>query len=262
MAQNVSRRKLIEEMIPEGTIVTRQWITDKLSLDKHAIDNFVKSEQLNSISRGVYTRGKGKITWQSVVFTLQYRMKSDLVVGGLSALEIKGFSHYIPQSMHQIIHLYGNDKLPNWINNISKNFIFRYHGQKELFSSISQNDSEKYLTGNFWKEDMEELKITVPERACLEMLNEVPHKISFEHASQLIQGMTTLSPRVLQKLLEDCTNIKVKRLFLWFGKKNNYTWFSRIDETKIDLGSGNRVIVKGGELDKSYKITVPRNFEN
>lgn len=108
---------------------------------------------------------------------------------------------------------------------------------------------------------MGELKISCPERACLEMLNEVPNKISLEHADQLIQGMTSLSPRTLQKLLEVCTNVKVKRLFLWLASRHNYTWFSKLNTDNLDLGSGNRVIVKGGELDKTYKITVPKDFQ-
>ncbi len=113
-----------------------------------------------------------------------------------------------------------------------------------------------------WKEGIEELKISCPEKACLEMLNEVPEKISFEHAGQLIQGMTTLSPRTLQKLLEQCTNVKVKRLFLWFGSRHNYSWFSKLNTGNIGLGSGNRMIMRGGELDKTYRITVPRDFQS
>ncbi len=93
------------------------------------------------------------------------------------------------------------------------------------------------------------------------MLNEVPAKISLEHADQLIQGMTSLSPRTVQALLEACTNVKVKRLFLWFASKHNYTWFSKLNTERISLGSGNRAIVKGGELDKTYKITVPKDFQ-
>lgn len=90
----------------------------------------------------------------------------------------------------------------------------------------------------------------------------VPHTISFEHADQLIQGMTTLSPRALQPLLEMCSNIKVKRLFLWFAKRHNYVWFTKLNLEKINIGSGKRVIERGGELDKDYLITVPKNFEN
>lgn len=261
MALNPERRKLLEQMMPESMIVTRNWLMEQASLDKHAIDNLVKSEQLKSLWKGLYTRGKVQLSWQSMVYTLQAVMKTDYVVGGLTALELKGFSHYIPATKKEIVHLYGNDKLPLWANELSENITFVRHTRNELFSGMEKDISDKYTSTVFWKEDLDELKISCPERACLEMLNEVPGKISMEHADQLIQGMTALSPRTVQQLLEACTNVKVKRLFLWFGSRHNYTWFSKLNTDNIDLGSGNRVIVKGGELDKTYKITVPKNFQ-
>ncbi|MFT3945612.1 MAG: type IV toxin-antitoxin system AbiEi family antitoxin domain-containing protein [Agriterribacter sp.] len=261
MALNPERRRLLEQMMPESMIVTRNWLVEQASLDKHAIDNLVKSEQLKSLWKGLYVRGKVQHSWQSMVYTLQSVMKTDYVVGGLTALELKGFSHYIPTSKKETVHLYGNDKLPLWLNELSENITFVRHTRNELFFGMEKDVSDKYTSAVFWKEDLGELKISCPERACLEMLNEVPQRVSFEHADQLIQGMTSLSPRTLQKLLEACTNVKVKRLFLWFGSQHSYTWFSRLDTDSIDLGSGNRVIVKGGTLDKKYLITIPKNFE-
>lgn len=261
MALNPERRKLLEQIMPENIIVTRNWLMEQADLDKHAIDNLVKSEQLKSLWRGLYTRGKVQFSWQSMVYTLQIVMKTDFVIGGLTALEQKGFSHYLPNSNKKTVHLYGNDKFPLWLNELSEDFTFVRHTRKELFSDMANELSEKYTTTVFWKDGIEELKISAPERACLEMLNEVPDKVSFEHADQLIQGMTTLSPRTLQKLLEACTSVKVKRLFLWFGSRHNYTWFSKLNTDNIDLGSGNRAIVKSGTLDKVYKITIPKNFE-
>ncbi len=262
MALNPERRKLLEQMMPESMIVTRKWLTEQAGLEKHAIDNLVKSEQLKLLWKGLYTRSKIQLSWQSMVYTLQIVMKTDFVVGGLTALELKGFSHYIPVSKKETIHLYGNDKLPVWLNELSENISFVRHTRNEIFSGMGKNASDVYTSHILWKDDLEELKISCPERACLEMLSEVPGKISLEHADQLIQGMTSLSPRTLQKLLEACTSVKVKRLFLWFGSRHNYTWFSKLNTDKIDLGSGNRVIVKGGELDKTYKITVPKDFQS
>ncbi|WP_213981198.1 type IV toxin-antitoxin system AbiEi family antitoxin domain-containing protein [Sphingomonas sp. dw_22] len=34
-------------------------------------------------------------------------------------------------------------------------------------------------------------------------------------------------------------------------------WRSRLDTSRIDLGSGKRALIKGGELDPRYNITVP-----
>ncbi|MGJ1361148.1 type IV toxin-antitoxin system AbiEi family antitoxin domain-containing protein [Sphingobacterium spiritivorum] len=262
MALNTERRKLLEQLMPENMIVTRKWLTEQVALDTHAIDNLVKSEQLKLLWKGLYIRGKVQLSWQGMLYTLQAVMKTDLVAGGLSALELKGFSHYLPTSRKETIHLYGNDKLPIWANELSDTITFIRHTRNKLFFGMERQLSDRYTSTVFWKEGLDELKISCPERACLEMLSEVPDKISLEHADQLIQGMTSLSPRTLQKLLEACTNVKVKRLFLWFGSRHNYTWFSKLNTDNIDLGSGNRVIVKGGDLDKTYKITIPKNFQS
>lgn len=242
-------------------MVTRKWLQQQTDLSGHSIDNLVKSEQLNIVSKGVYTRGSYVPTWQNVVYTLQHIVESDFIVGGLSALELKGFAHYIPHGKNRMLHLYGNDKLPIWATGMAPDTDFVRHTRTSLFASMDGTLSEKYTTTGFWREGLEELKISIPERASLEFMDQVPHGISFEHADQLMQGMTTLSPRSLQVLLEHCTNIKVKRLFLWFAKRHNYSWFRKLDQEKIDLGSGKRVVEKGGELDKSYLITVPKHFE-
>lgn len=247
--------------MPEGVIVTRDWLREETDLSYHAIDNLVKSEHLKSLWKGLYTRGAILPNWQSIVYTLQHIIRSDFVVGGLSALELKGFSHYLPHSQHAKVHLYGNDKLPVWTNGTLKNGAFVKHTRTSLFAEMNRALSEKYTTTVPWKEGMEEIRISTPERACLELLDQIPGNLSFEHADQLIQGMTTLSPKALQQLLEMCSNVKVKRLFLWFAKRHHYNWFAKLDQAKIDLGSGKRVVEKGGQLDKTYLITVPKDLD-
>ncbi|GGH20081.1 hypothetical protein GCM10007423_00240 [Dyadobacter endophyticus] len=250
------RRKQIESLIPEGRIVTRKWLSKSARLDEHAIDNLVKSEQLRLLWKGLYTRGTLKITWQQIVSTLQAIAETDFLVGGLTALQLKGYSHYIPGARKETIHLYGNDKWPAWINKLSDDVTFVKHTRRLLFSSMTDSESQQLTTQIPFGEI--ELSISVPERACLEMLYDVPDRISFEHAEELFQGMTNLSPRILQRLLESCTSIKTKRLFLWLSSRYNYSWATKIDQTRISLGSGNRVLAENGELDKNYLITVPR----
>lgn len=86
-----------------------------------------------------------------------------------------------------------------------------------------------------------------PERAYLEVLQEVPETISFEHADQLLQGMTTLSPRVMEKLLRNCTHVKVRRLFYWMAERQSYSWLKKLPQPEtldeLGLGCGNRMLV-------------------
>jgi hypothetical protein len=94
---------------------------------------------------------------------------------------------------------------------------------------------------------------------------DVPTAVSFEHASNLLQGLPTLSPQKLARLLEHCQNVKVKRLFLWLGERNHSPWLKKLDLEKFSikagtLGSGKRVIAKDGKLDSKYLITVPADM--
>ena len=53
-----------------------------------------------------------------------------------------------------------------------------------------------------------------------------------------------------------CNSIKVKRLFLYMAENILHEWFDYLNLNKINLGSGKRVISKGGKLDKKYNIVI------
>jgi hypothetical protein len=102
--------------------------------------------------------------------------------------------------------------------------------------------------------------MSTPERAFLELLDELPRHESFHQVDMLVEGLRTLSPKRLQMLLEACRSIKVKRLFFWFADRHRQPWLDRLDRGKIDLGTGKRMLVKGGTLDPKYHITVPSDL--
>ena len=261
MPLNAERRKALSKLVPEGAIVTRQWLLEN-HFDRHAIDNLVKTRQLHILSYGIYARGELSNSWEPIAYALQAYDKSDCVVGGLTALELQGLAHYLPLSKKkQNVHLYSPKPLPMWITNFSPDLIFTRYNSSEVFKELKENNTEFFTTTRAWKENMDGIIISVPERAMLECLLTVPDKLSFDHANELMQGMTSFSPRVVQSLLEQCTNVKCKRLFLWLAERQNYPWFSKLNLNKIDLGSGNRMLVKGGKLNKKYQITVPSSYE-
>ena len=92
------------------------------------------------------------------------------------------------------------------------------------------------------------------------VLDELPKRESFHQADMLMQGLTNLSPRRLQKLLVESRSVKVKRLFFYFADRHQHAWLKRLDRRAINLGEGKRVLVKGGKLDKTYQITVPEGL--
>lgn len=264
MPLDTQRRRDLFRLVPEGALVSRNWLKLR-DLTSHAIDNLVKSQQLESVKNGVYKRNGTLTEWGDIIYFLQQGLNTDLVIGGLSALELQKLAHYLPVSDKRLVKLYGTSNLPSWVNQQSKDFQFEKRSFSELLGSAPDTnlsaEYDSFTKTMTWKSTKEGLKMSIPERAILEVLNDVPSQISFEHAFELLQGMNTMSPRSLQKLLEICNNIKVRRLFFWFAEQLNHPWLAKIDRTNINLGSGNRVIVKDGKLDKKYLITVPESYE-
>ncbi|MDB5397210.1 MAG: hypothetical protein JWM91_4716, partial [Rhodospirillales bacterium] len=53
-------------------------------------------------------------------------------------------------------------------------------------------------------------------------------------------------PKRLQTPLADCQSVKVKRLFFWFAERHQLPWLKQIDQAAVGLGTGKRMLVKGG----------------
>ncbi|MFK4535251.1 hypothetical protein ABIA00_003434 [Bradyrhizobium ottawaense] len=61
------------------------------------------------------------------------------------------------------------------------------------------------------------------------LFDELPHSESFHQADMLVDGLRKLNPRKLQKLLDNCRRMKVKRLFFWFADRHNHFGLEQID---------------------------------
>jgi len=245
----------LEALLPHGLLASKKWLMGR-GLSRHSLDNFIKSERLVSVSSGLYSLPNVRLSWQGVVCSLQKMMAEPLAVGGISALEQQGFAHYLSASNKKTVHLYSTAKAPAWLNKLLPEVNFVWHNCGRLWP-VEVLARENLLIAHPWREDLPPLMLATPERAVLEALAEVPDKLSFEHADELMQGLTMLSPRKLQFLLEHCESIKVKRLFFWLAERQGYAWFKRLAPEQVNLGSGKRVLCKGGKLDKRYQITVP-----
>lgn len=259
MPVNAEIRTELAALIPYGLLATRSWLMDK-GLARHSLDNLVKSGQLVSLAPGVYKRPETPLKWQGAVASLQ-RMGGDLVVGGISALELQGLSHYLSLSGRRTVHLYGYDPLPSWENKLGLDETFQWHGSARLWGSDRKKDMPLAFTVDLpWGDQPAALKASSPERAICEVLADVPQEVSFEHAEQLMQGLTTLSPRRLEKVLHRLKHVKAKRLFFWLAERQGHGWFRKLDPDRFDLGHGKRVLAKGGKLDRKYLITVPEEM--
>jgi hypothetical protein len=181
---------------------------------------------------------------------------------------MQSFAHYLSER-HREIHLYGTNKPPGWIFKLKLEDRFVFHNADRLFRSERTRPKghsesglpESSLIRQPWGQWEWPLTMSSPERAILELLDEVPQRETFHQADVLMEGLRNLSPRKLQTLLNVCHSIKVKRLFLWFAERHQHPWLKKLDLKHIDLGKGKRMLARGGKLDPKFKITVPESID-
>jgi len=247
-------KKQLDKILPLGLVTTRAHMLTQ-GMDRHAFDNAVKSRKLKAICRGVYVREGLSLSWQGVMSSLNLLFKNQPVyLGGLSVLEQSGVNHYLKKKA--VIHVYAAINQPKWLDALDLDVNFIWHGTKRIWHSLNDDDLQRVN----WRNDVPGYLQATMERACLELLADVPNEISFEHADALFQGLSTLSPRKLQVVLNQCKSVKAKRLFFWFTKRHGFAWSRHLNVADFDLGKGKRVLDKNGVLDKALLITVPHDL--
>jgi hypothetical protein len=92
---------------------------------------------------------------------------------------------------------------------------------------------------------LENLKVSVPERAVLELLSQVGIHQDLEEARNLFDGLRNLRTELLGRLLACCTSVKVVRLFLTWARETSVVDVDQLlKEHKIKAGSKSRWITR------------------
>lgn len=104
------------------------------------------------------------------------------------------------------------------------------------------------------------LTVSSPERAIMECILLSPSRYDIMDVFYLMEMLTSLRSALVQQLLENCTSVKVKRMFLYMAEKAHHRWLAKLDLSRISLGSGTRSVAKGGVKVKSYDIVIPKEL--
>ena len=247
---NEHLKTLFQKILP-GTVMLAGSLI-KLGISRDLQQYYKKSGWIKSIGSGAFIRAHDKTEWDGGIYALQNQEKLNIYPGGLTALTLQGFSHYVRLNETNICIFYSNCHVPKWLkaHDWGKNLEF-------YMANFLPNDLalSEYASNNFT------INISSPGRAILECLYLSPLKIDLIECYHIIEGLANLRPALIQELLEKCTSIKVKRLFLYMARKANHAWFKYIDVSKIDLGSGVRSIIKEGAYDREYRITMPKELK-
>jgi predicted nucleotidyltransferase len=175
--------------------------------------------------------------------------------GSKTALALQGAAHSIPMGAERIV-LFARqgERLPKWFG------TYQWNARIEVVKTDIFMDGPG--TG-MAKLDMGEFSMAVSsrERALFEFLYRLPADSDAGEALHLMENLATLQPAVVQRLLETCSSVKTKRLFMVLARSADHTWLRKVDASKVDFGKGKRVFARHGFLDREYHITVPHAWK-
>ena len=233
---------------PPGTVATLRWLSSR-GVDRRLADKYVQSGWLERLGHGAYKRAGATVDWAGAVHALQTQLGLAVHPGGITAIELRGYTHYLAFGAREVV-LFGNPgtKLPAW---------FKDHVWSRPVTLVTTGvfaGTEK--TTSTLKVDVVELEVATLEQAAFEMMYLVPKRQAYEEAFQVMESLPSLRPQVVQHLLEECTSVKTKRLFMHAAERANHPWLKRLDLSTVDFGAGRRTIHAGGRLDKKYDLVV------
>ena len=253
--QNDTGINQLIQLLPAGVAAPSGWLVAN-GYSRQLVRKYVLSGWLTPLGHGAYARTGQPVGWEGVLLGLQLLGNVPCHVGGITALNRQGAAHFLPLGGEEQIRVMSTRKPPKWVRsvNLASTLVF---DTRRLFNDEAMETALVPLSTGIrdWT-----LVMAGVEMAIMEMLNDVKDRHSFDHAAHVLEGLTVLRPVVINSLLTACRSIKVKRLFLFLAAHFDYPWAKRLETSGLDLGSGNRQIVKGGRLDKSFLITVPKDF--
>lgn len=240
---------------PRGTVATNRWLAFQ-GISSDLARWYVKAGWLTRVGLGAYSQAGDTVDWQGGLFALQSQLGMTVHGGARTALELQGRAHYVPLGSRKRTILVSDapESLPTWFKKHAWEAQIEHHSLM-LFKHIPLESSRHVDCGGF------QITVSSPERAIMEDMRLARTNDDIEHSIQLLENLATLRPNIVQQLLETCTSIKVKRLFMWAAEQVGHAWSDRLDPARVDLGAGKRQLYKGGTFDPKYQITVPRQEE-
>jgi hypothetical protein len=234
---------------PKSTVAVHPWLQAH-GVSRKLAEQYRRRGWIDAIGRGAFVRRGDNVEWPGAVYALQKEAGKRVHPGGRTALELHGLAHFLHLSARAPVYLYGvpGERLPTW---------FRMHDWKHpvRYSATGLFSRELGLTSRSFGDFG--IDVASPERAVLEYLDGFPEDASFEEAREVVEALGTPRPEALQSLLEACTSVKVKRMFLFLADQAKHPWRSKLKDKRIKLGRGKRSLVPQGRFDSRYLITVP-----
>ena len=214
----------ILETTPNESVLFGSWLSSQ-GLDARGQYAYMKSGWLDRISKGVYK------------------------IHGTEPSLFAAVSSYNPTAY---LFTDKSNKLPSWVLKEEWDMTIKYMTTSFL--------GEELLGVETMTINQHELLVSSPERAILECLNLPDASSSLLDIYYIMEGLTTLRPKLVQTLLEACTSQKVKRLFLYMAEKAGHAWFKALKLESINLGISRFMITSTGKYINKYNMTISKEL--
>ena len=254
------KRKLTKNCLflnwKDEEVHTYSWF-ESHGISRQSIHQCLNNKLIKKLGGGAYIKANDELNWQAAIFTAQKELQLPLHVAGQSALEMQGSGHFLQLGKRPLIYIIKREemRIPIWLKN--NNWGVKFH-----FKTSSLFPSNLGLTE--YNQSKFRFTLSSRERAIMEMIDSLDLRDSFETLERYFEGLLSLRDSLVQKLLENCSSIKIKRVFLHMADKLQLPVIKKINVHRVELGRGKRVVSKNGKLDKTYNITVPLydNYSN
>ena len=234
-----------------GGLLFSSWL-NKNGYSAQLIQQYRRSGWVVMIARGVMYRSGDKLSTFGVISSYNTQLNKKFYVGAHSALELSGFNHYVPMGKPVLMIGYPiQENIPNWLINSDFEYELKFFSTKTFLKP----QLTSFNKGNC------EILTSAPEQAFLECLMLAPGQYSYLDLYYIMEQLTTLRVEIVQLLLENTDNIKVKRLFLYMAEKAGHDWYLRLDKSKIELGTGKYKLADNGIYLAKYMITIPKELD-
>lgn len=245
-------QNLLANWLPK-TVGTSFWLRT-LGIYPQLVKRYVESGWLESIGQGAFKRPNEMVAWQGALNALQMQMKIPVHVGGPTALAFHGMSHYVRMGK-ETVFLFSSLKirLPTW---------FTAYVWNQPVDHVKTAFLHTQLGINVYQYHDINIRVSTPERAILECLYLSPKQFDLLECYQAMESLQGLRPKLMQDLLESCTSIKVKRLFLFMADNVNLPVMKHLKLDHVDLGKGDRTIAQQGRYNAKYRLTLPNELFN
>ena len=234
-----------------GGLYFSEWLT-KMGYSAQLTKRYKDSGWLESLTNGVMCRRSEKLLALAALYSFNIQTGKTVRIAAHSALELHGFSHYIPMGKPKLMVSFDPMKPKDWVKSdkFDMNIV--------PFSTGIFNKPATHLL----KKGNLELIVSTPEQAFLECLHLVPSHYNYMDLYYLMEQLTSLDPVAIQKALENTSSQRVKRMLLYMAEKAGHYWFDMLNFESLGITCSKLQLVDNGVYISKYKITVPKELND